>query len=158
VVARALEEGVIAVAVARPLAGEQQQVIAPGADGVLEPHQDLVEERVAERVGVALAGLQEDADEVRALRDEAARGGRRGVVELLGETDDPLARLRVDVRVAVQRPRHGADGHAAEACELPDCDSFVRHRKRFWNFGAQCNHTCGGVVKSGVAPAGRALA
>jgi hypothetical protein len=32
VVARALEEGVVAVAVAGPLAGEEQQVVAAGAD------------------------------------------------------------------------------------------------------------------------------
>jgi hypothetical protein len=99
---RALEEGVIAVAVAGPLAGEQQQVVAAGADGVLQPHQHLVEERVAEGVRMALAGLQEDADQVRALRDQAAGGGRRRVVELLGQADDPLARVRVDVRVAVE--------------------------------------------------------
>ena len=133
VVAGALEEGVVAVAVAGPLAGEEQQVVAAGADRVLEPDQHLVEERVAERVGVALAGLEEDADQVRALGDQAAGGGGRRVVELPGEADDPLAGVRVDVRVAVQRPGDGADRHAAEACKLPDCHSVVGHRKRFWN-------------------------
>jgi hypothetical protein len=69
---------------------------------VLEADEHLVEERVLQ-VRVALAGLQEDADHVRALGHEAAgRGGRR-VVELAGEAHDPLARLRVDVGVAVQR-------------------------------------------------------
>ena len=85
VVARALEVGVVAVAVAGPLAGEQQQVVAARRRCcVLEPDEHLVEERVLE-VGVALAGLEEDADHVRALGDErAGRGGGR-VVELLGE-------------------------------------------------------------------------
>ena len=131
VVARALEVGVVAVAVAGPLAGEEQQVVAAGADRVLEPDEHLVEERVAERVGVALAGLEEDADQVRALGDEAAGGRGRRVVELLGEADDPLARVRVDVRVAVQRPGDRADRHAAEAGELSDCHSLVGHPKTF---------------------------
>ena len=61
-----------------------------------------MEERVLQ-VGVALAGLEEDADHVRALGDEGAGGGGRRVVELRGEPHDPLARLGVDVGVAVQR-------------------------------------------------------
>ena len=51
VVAGALEVGVVAVAVAGPLAGEEQQVVAAGADRVLEPDEHLVEERVAEGSG-----------------------------------------------------------------------------------------------------------
>jgi hypothetical protein len=131
VVARALEEGVDRRSRCRALAGEEQQVVAAGADGVLEPDQHLVEERVAEGIGVALAGLEEDADQMRALRDEAARRRRRGVVELLRQPDDPLARLGVDVRVAVQRPGDRADRHAAQACQLSDCHSLIGHRKRF---------------------------
>ena len=150
VMARALEEGVVAVAVAGALAGEQQQVVAAGADGVLEPDEHLVEEGVAERVGVALAGLEEDADQMRALRDEAA-GRRCGrVVELLRQADDPLAGVGVDVRVAVQRPGDGADRHAAQAGQLSDCHSLISHRKRFWNCGAQSKHNDQGVVKAPV--------
>ena len=150
VVARALEEGVVAVAVAGTLAGEEQQVVAARADGVLEPDEHLVEEGVAERIGVALAGLEEDADQMRALRDEAAGRGRRGVVELLREADDPLAGVRVDVRVAVQRPGDGADRHAAQAGQLSDCHSLISHRKRFWKCGAQSKHNDKGVVKASI--------
>ena len=52
--ARALEVGVRAVAVAGALGGEQQQVEATGADALLEPAEHLVEERVLE-VRMALA-------------------------------------------------------------------------------------------------------
>ena len=45
------------------LGREQQQVVAAGADRVLEPDEHLVEERVLQ-VGVALAGLEEHADHV----------------------------------------------------------------------------------------------
>ncbi len=91
-----------AVAVAGPLGGEQQQVEALGADALLEAAEDLVEERVLE-VGVALAGLHEHADHVRALGDQAARrrGGR--VIELLREPHDPFAGLRAHVGIAVER-------------------------------------------------------
>ena len=81
VVTGALEVGVRAVAAAGALGGEQQQVEALGADALLEPAEHLVEERVLE-VGMALAGLHEHADDVRALGDQAARRGGRRVVEL----------------------------------------------------------------------------
>ena len=48
VVAAALDVAVAAVAVARLLGGEEQQVEALGADGLLHADQDLVEERVLE--------------------------------------------------------------------------------------------------------------
>src|SRR5919205_860622 len=80
----------ITYVVAGVLGGEQQQVDPAGADRVLEADQHLVEERVLQ-VGVALAGLEEDADDVRALGDEAAGRGGRGVVELAREADDALA-------------------------------------------------------------------
>ena len=70
-----------AVAAAGALGGEQQQVEAAGPDALLEPAEHLVEERVLE-VRMALPGLHEHADDVRALGDQrAGRGGRR-VVEL----------------------------------------------------------------------------
>ena len=74
---------------------------------------------------MALAGLQEDADHVRALGLQAAgRGGGR-VVELTRQALDALARLGVDVRVAVERPRDGADRDPAEAGELLDGDLLL---------------------------------
>ena len=97
VVAGALEVGVRAVAVARALGGEQQQVEARGADALLEPAEDLVEERVLE-VRMALAGLQEHADDVRALGDQAARGGGGRVVELEARR---MMRSRVSGRTSV---------------------------------------------------------
>ena len=67
-----------------------------------------------------------------ALGDERARRGVGGVVELLGEPDDPLASLLADVGVAVERPRDGAHGDAAEAGELLDCGASGGHvQKRF---------------------------
>jgi hypothetical protein len=116
-----------AVAVARVLAGEQQQVVALGADLVLEPDQHLVEERVLQ-VRVALARLEEDPDDVRALRDEAARGRRRRVVELPRQAHDPFACLRADVGVAVERARHGSDRDPAQVGQLPDGHSVAVHR------------------------------
>ena len=112
-----------AVAVGRLLGGEQQQVVAAGADRVLEADEDLVEERVLQ-VGVALAGVEDDADHVRALGLQAARrrGGR--VVELAGEPHDAFARLGADVRVAVEGARDGADRDAADPRQLADGYSF----------------------------------
>ena len=141
VVAGALEIRVAAVAVAGALGGEQQQVEPGRADLVLQPGHHLVEERVLE-VGMALAGVEHDPDHVRALGDQAARRGGRRVVELGGEAHDPLACLGVDVPVAVQRPRDGADGHPAEAGELSDGDPLVLHlRKRFRTVRAHSEHT-----------------
>jgi hypothetical protein len=59
VVATALAIGVLAEAVARILAGEEQQVEPVGPEVVLEPDEDLVEEGVLE-VGVPLARVEED--------------------------------------------------------------------------------------------------
>ena len=78
VMARALEEGVVAVSVAGALAGEQQQVVPAGADRVLDADEDLVEEGVLQ-VGMTLAGLEEDADDVRALGDQARAAGTRQI-------------------------------------------------------------------------------
>ena len=101
VVAGALEVGVRAVAAAGALGREQQQVEAFAADALLEPAEDLVEERVL-KVRMTLARLHEHADDVRALGDErTGRGGRR-VVELGREAHDALARLGTHVGVAVE--------------------------------------------------------
>ena len=78
VMARALEVGVRAVAAARPLGREQQQVEALGADALLEPAEHLVEERVLE-VGMALAGLHEHADDVRLRWVTRLRAAAAGV-------------------------------------------------------------------------------
>ena len=124
VVAGALEVGVRAVPVARPLGREQQQVEALGPDALLEPAEHLMEERML-KVRMTLARLHEHADDVAALGDEAA-GGRGGrVVELAGEAHDALARLGTHVGIAVQRARDGADRHAADPGQLLDCDSLV---------------------------------
>jgi len=69
VLAAAAEAGMLAEPAVGRLAGEQQQVVAALAQRVLEAHEHLVEERVLQ-VGVALAGLQEHADDVRAAGDE----------------------------------------------------------------------------------------
>jgi hypothetical protein len=114
VVAGPLQVGVRAVAVAGLLAGEEEQVEARRADHVLQPAKHLVEERVLD-VGVALTRLEEDTDHVGALHHQRPR--RRGwrVIELLGEPDHALPRLRADVGVAVQRPRDGPHGDTADA-------------------------------------------
>jgi hypothetical protein len=130
VVAAALEVRVRAVAVAGPLRGEDQEVVAGAAGVLLEPAEHLVEERVVD-VGVPLPRLEEDADHVRALGDERARRGGGRVVELLGDPHDPLAGLLAHVGVAVQRTRYGADGDAGEAGELVDVGAGLRHQKRF---------------------------
>ena len=131
VVAAALEVGVRPEAVAGTLGGEHEQVVAGRAGELLDAAEHLVEERVLE-VGVPLPRLEEDADDVRALGDQRAGRGARRVVELLGDPHDPLARLGAHVGVAVERPRDGADGDAAEAGELVDVGSGRRHQKRFW--------------------------
>ena len=132
VVAAALEVGVRAVAVAGPLRGEDQEVVAGAAGVLLEPAEHLVEERVVD-VGVPLPRLEEDADDVRALGDERARRGGGRVVELLGDPHDPLAGLLAHVGVAVERTRYGADGDAGEAGKLVDVRAGLRHQKRFWS-------------------------
>src|SRR5919109_1576650 len=145
--AGALEVRVLAVSVARMLRGEEQQVVAARADRVLESDEHLVEERVLQ-IGVALAGLEEDADHVRALGLEAARrrGGR--VVELARQPHDPLARLCPDVGVAVQRARHSADRDAARLGQPADSDAFLGHlRKRFWTVAGD-SLTQGGDLSS----------
>ena len=67
----------------------------------------------------ALVGLAPFAD------DSGTRRGGRRVVELTRQALDALARLGVDVRVAVEGPGDGANRDAGEARQLLDSDLLL---------------------------------
>ena len=76
---------------------------------MLQPHEHLLEERVLE-IWVPVAGLEHDPDHVRPARDQGASCADGREAGLADGDQDPLARLRRDVRIPVQDTRDGGDG------------------------------------------------
>ena len=108
-----------AVARSRLLGREQEQVVSVGPDAALEADEHLLEEGVAD-VGTLHTGEQDDAEELRPLRDERPSGGARRVVQLLGDREDALPGGVAHVVVAVEDAGDGGDRHSAALRDFPD--------------------------------------
>ena len=116
---------------ARLLGRKEQEVVAAGADPALQADQHLLEERVAD-IGVLQTRVEDDADELRPLANEGARGRARRVIELTRRFEDTLPCRRADVVVPVEDARDGRNGNAAQLRDLVDRgDSRPPLRKRF---------------------------
>ena len=120
VLARAPEVRVrSALARARLLGGEQEEVVPELADPVLEADQHFLEEGMVD-VGVLVPGEEHDADQLRPLLDERPGGGARCVVELAGDREDALAGRGAHVVVLVEDARDGRDRDPALLRDFPD--------------------------------------
>ena len=97
---------------ARLLGREEQDVIAPRADSVLQPDEDVLEERVTE-IGMLVAREEDDADQLRAAPNERTGGGARCVVERARGCKNTLSRRRAHVVIAVEDPRDSGYRDAA---------------------------------------------
>ena len=83
------------------LVREQQQVVAGGADAVLEADEHFLEERML-KIGMVETGGEDDADHPRPLGDERSSGLRRRVFELLRHLEHAPTGLLAHVRVVVE--------------------------------------------------------
>jgi hypothetical protein len=106
------------------LRSEQQQVVSERANALLEADEDALEERVVD-VRVLVAGEEDDADDLRALRHERPRCRAGRVVELAGARENAIAGRLAHVVVAVEDPRDGGDRNPASLRNFPDARHFL---------------------------------
>ena len=103
----------------RSIGGEDEQVVAELARGVLQPRQHVLEERVAD-VGMVGARVQHDPQNLGAAGDERARGRTGDVLERGRLREHAFTCLVAHLRRAVENARDGRNGHAASSRYLAD--------------------------------------
>ena len=109
VVERAVDVGVL-------LLRKEQQVVVQLAHGALQAREHLLEERV--RDVRMIAGVEDDAEQLRALPDERSRSGVRDVVELPRAREHACAGVLAHPRRPVEDARDGGDRDAAARSDL----------------------------------------
>ena len=103
--------------------GEEQEIVARRAERLPQSDEHLSEERMLQ-IGVRIARVHDDADDLRPAADKRPRSCVRDVVELADAFEDALTRLLAHRRGAVQDPGDGGDRDTAQLRHLTN----ARHR------------------------------